>query len=187
MTRTLPIDGSSADRNSLLRTPTLSGDVMHRQPSTTRHIGAAEHVLRHANGELIDDPRLVHTGRGTPWRWAAIVWPDVTRCDGWGFLEWRPGSRGWIMPNTLVLGDVIEFGVVGLDQHGQPLADTAHRWYGWLTRCTPIAAIVTGPYADALTAFQAAQPLVDEIRCGQLLSGDSFDADSASPVWPLDP
>lgn len=185
MNRKLSTDGSSADRNSLRRPPTL-GEAMHRQPFLSAYTGAAEHVLRHANGELIDDPSLVHTGRGTPWRWTAIVWPDPTRFDGWGVLEWQRGARGWILPGTLLLGDVIEFGVVGVDPHGQPIPDTAHRWYGWLTRFTRVAAIVTGPYGDALSAYRAAQPLVDEIRCSQLLLGEASDVGLTTELWGTD-
>jgi hypothetical protein len=138
-----------------------------------------EHVFRHAGGELIDRPDLSCPTRGSTWRWIAVVWPDTSRADGWAALEWQPGERGWRMPATLMLGDVIEFGSVALDADGHALADTTRRWFGWLAELTPFAAIIVGPYVDAWQAAKAGRPLVDEIRCSQLqgpgMSGSLFD------------
>jgi hypothetical protein len=173
--------GSSGDPDAL--PGDHPGDAM---TAPTRHpdpgaVGpAVEHVFRHAGGELIDRPDLPLPRHGIPWRWTAVVWPDPTRADGWAALEWEPGLRGWQVPATLVLGDVVEFGTVGLDPHDQPLAGTAHRWYGWLADYTPLAAIVVGPYPDAATAERAARPLVDDLRCAQLPPLlDPLDADLA--------
>jgi hypothetical protein len=141
---------------------------MHRH--TTPAVAALEHVFRHAGGELIDQPDLPATRVGVPWRWTATVWPDPARPDGWGFLEWTAGERGWRLPATLVLGDVIEFGVVELDRNDHPIDATTQRWFGWLAELTPLAAIIVGPYHHAQPAALAARPLIDEIRCAQLLT-----------------
>lgn len=170
MSRRLRVDGSSSDHNAL-HTPTITGDTMHRH--TSHPIGRftpVEHVFRHAGGELIDQPDLPLPDVGAPWRWAAIVWPDPSRCDGWAALEWSHGDRGWQLPATLVLGDVIEFGIVGIGQDEHPIANTTARWFGWLSDLTPLAAIVVGPYPDASSAAETARPLVDEVRCSQLLA-----------------
>jgi hypothetical protein len=73
-----------------------------------------EHVLRHAGGCLIDTPDQPALPRQRDtwlWRYVAIVWPDTYQPDGWSALLWRTGERGWYLPATLAVGDVLEFGV----------------------------------------------------------------------------
>lgn len=131
---------------------------------------ALEQVFRHAGGCLIDHPDLPLPAVGVPWRWIATVWPDAACPDGWAALEWAPGERGWQVPVTVVVGDVVEFGSCALDPGGHPIRRTAHRWYGWLHHFTDVAAVVVGPYPDAAGAARAAQPIIDELRCAQLPS-----------------
>ena len=129
---------------------------------------AYEHVFRHAGSELIDRPDLPTPTAGVAWQWIATVWPDPTSADGWAALEWERGERGWHLPATLVVGDVIEFGTCGLDTNECAIETTVARWYGWLLDITHRAAIVVGPYSDAPSAAAAARPVIDEIRCDEL-------------------
>ena len=133
-------------------------------------MNALQHVFRSAGGCLVDHPDLPRPGVGVPWRWIATVWPEPASPDGWAALEWQAGERGWQLPTTLMVGDVIEFGTCGVDHDGEPIRGTARRWYGWLERLTELAAIVVGPYPDAPAAARGAQPAVDELRCAQLVS-----------------
>lgn len=140
-----------------------------------------DHVYRHARGRLIERPDQARPHRGTPWRWTALVWPDEFAPDGWAALEWEPAERGWHLPATLVLGDVIEFGLCGLDPHSQPIAGTAQRWFGWIRDATDHALIITGPYPTPATAHHAARALVDEIRCDQLPAPTDPTVDTLDP------
>jgi hypothetical protein len=133
-------------------------------------VNALDHVFRHAGGCLVDHPDLPLPSLGLPWRWIATVWPEPATLDGWAALEWQPGDRGWQLPATLMVGDVVEFGTCGLDDDGRPIRGTACRWYGWLHHVAELAAVVVGPYPDAARATRAAQPVVDELRCAQLVS-----------------
>jgi hypothetical protein len=126
-----------------------------------------EYVFRHAGGCLIDSPDLPVTT--TPqWPWTATVWPDATRPDGWASLIWQPGERGWRLPTTLALGDVIEFGTTAHDQYGRPIPVHTHRWYGWLHYATDYAVVITGPYRHPRHAYEDARALIDLIRLDQL-------------------
>ena len=132
---------------------------------------AVEWVLRHAGGCLLDTPDVAVTEPvppGMPWRWIATVWPDRYQPDGWNALEWRLGERGWQLPDTLAVGDVIEVGLSWLHAH-RPDLDRTYRWYGWLTYATPLALVVNGPYPHPSHAVRAAQHVVDEIRLAQLV------------------
>lgn len=84
------------------------------------------------------------------------VWPDAWVTGGWARLpweaDWRTG-RGWVLPQQLAAGDVIEFAA--------NTADGWVRWHGvldsyefdrWLT--------VQGPYPDAAAAHDDAQRLL---------------------------
>ena len=130
---------------------------------------ATDHVLRHAAGHLVDfpdiaiDPRVVVA----PWRWVASVWPDSLEPGGWARQVWAPGERGWQIPYTLIVGDVIEFGIAWYDQSGSE-ATLDRRWYGWVTHGTERALVLDGPHPDANAAFAAARPTIDEIRLAQL-------------------
>ncbi|MEK7423968.1 MAG: hypothetical protein AAB131_09035 [Actinomycetota bacterium] len=131
---------------------------------------ATEYVFRHAGGCLIDFPDLdIHrTVHGAPWRWIATVWPDTLRPGGWAALEWLPGERGWEVPASLAVGDVVEFGVAGFDDAAGSCT-LARRWFGWLTHATDRALVVTGPYATPAKTHAAATPVIDEVRLAQLI------------------
>jgi hypothetical protein len=129
---------------------------------------AGEWVFRHAGGCLIDTPDLNPTPPAGGFRWVATVWPDPIFDDGWGAHEWEPGERGWRLPSTLAVGDVIEFGITVHDHRHRPIPERTRRWYGWLHHATDLAIIVTGPYPHPAPAVDAALPAVDEIRLDQL-------------------
>jgi hypothetical protein len=140
-----------------------------------------EHVFRHAGGELIDRPDLPLPRGGHPSVWVATLWLDPLCRDGWRPLVWAPGERGWQLPATLVVGDVVEFGVVALDPNGQPIAGTDSRWFGWLSHATDQALIVVGPYCLPGPAAADAQPVIDEVRCDQLLLAGGLGDDLLMP------
>lgn len=137
-----------------------------------------EWVFRHAGGCLIDTPDLTvpNTPPGPPWRWIATLWPDPYRADGWAVLEWTPAERGWWMPVTLAIGDVIEFGITWADPQAGRDGPTA-RWYGWVDHATDRALVVHGPFPYPSDAVDAARAVVDELRLDQL--------DAPEP-WPVD-
>ena len=56
---------------------------------------------------------------------------------------WETAERGWWLPAALTYGDVVEFGASTLDANLQQ-HDIA-RWWGWVSRITPFALVVTGP------------------------------------------
>lgn len=128
---------------------------------------ASQWVFRHAGGALIDTPDLPPPpprGHGL-YRWTATLWHDSTHPDRWAALEWVAAPRGWWLPNTLAIGDIVEFGVTWTGALGRR---HTHRWFGWLERATPLAVIVTGPYPCPEDAEAAARPRVDELRLAQL-------------------
>jgi hypothetical protein len=137
-------------------------------------MNTTEWVFRHAGGCLIETPDLDLDGIrpfGAPWLWAATVWPDMSSPDGWGVLEWERTQRGWWLPSTIALGDIIEFGVVWPDSD-DPTA--AARWYGWLQRCTRHALVLVGSFPHPAHAALSAQPTIDELRLAQLADLDDF-------------
>jgi hypothetical protein len=141
-------------------------------------MNCSEWVFRHAGGCLIDTPDLHEptSPRGTPWRWIATLWRDKYHADGWAVLEWTPGERGWWMPITLSIGDVVEFGITWADaQRG--LAGPTARWYGWVDHATDRALVVRGPYPHPADAAEAARLVIDELRLDQL--------DAPEP-WPVE-
>jgi len=127
-----------------------------------------EWVFRHAGGCLIDTPDLPVPANRIACRWIATLWPDPLSADGWAALDWEQGQRGWQIPDTLAVGDVIEFGITSRDPMGTPIEASTHRWYGWLDHATDLALIVHGPYTHPARAVADAQPIVDEIRLDQL-------------------
>ncbi len=135
----------------------------HRLDDPTR---LGERVFRHAGGCLIEGPDLPtpppHTARDVV-RWAATLWPDPARPDGWAALEWQPAPRGWWLPGPLAIGDIIEFGTTWPARR-----PPVHRWYGWLDHATPYALIVVGPYPHPGDAHDDARPVIDALRLDQL-------------------
>ncbi len=127
-----------------------------------------EWVFRHAGGCLLDTPDLPVPPARVGWRWAATVWPDPLAGDGWAHLLWPPGERGWQLPFTLAIGDVVEFGITSADPDGQPMRAHTHCWYGWLDHATTLALIVHGPYPTPGSAHCGARPVIDEVRLAQL-------------------
>lgn len=109
------------------------------------------HRLRAPASVVIDVPLPPASHRSV-----ATVWPDARTPGSWARVPWaldpRTG-RGWVLPQQLSAGDVIEFA-----------ANTAGgwmRWHGvldsyefdrWLT--------VQGPYPDAAAAYDDAQRLL---------------------------
>lgn len=127
-----------------------------------------EHVLRHAGGNLIDTPDqpLLHRPAGTDiWRYVATLWPDLYQPDGWAAQFWLPGERGWHLPRTLAVGDVVEFGLV---VHAERRTVAEDRWWGWVDHTTERALLVHGRYEHPAHAHREAQRLVDEVRLAQL-------------------
>jgi hypothetical protein len=129
---------------------------------------AAQWVFRYAGGCLIDAPDLPVPRAGFGYRWVATLWPDALTGGGWDSLVWTPGERGWQLPVTLAIGDVVEFGITSHDPHGRPIDTCTARWYGWLDHATDYALIIHGPYRHPLLAADAARPVVDELRFDQL-------------------
>jgi hypothetical protein len=139
----------------------------------TEHHPPGEWVFRHAGGCIIDTPDLTTSEPcfETPYRWVATLWPDPRRPDGWGALEWQAGERGWVIPASLAVGDVIEFGLTWAD-HPRGIDGPTVRWFGWLDNTTSRALIIHGPYPHPSDAAAAARPLIDEIRLDQLAPPD---------------
>ena len=131
-------------------------------------MSAVEWVCRHAGGCLIDTPDLPVPRGGSVWRWVATLWADRYTPSGWSRLLWIPGERGWQLPVTLAIGDVLEFGLTPRDRHGKPIPRRTTRWFGWLDHATDYALVVHGPYDHPNTAAVAARPIVDELRLSQL-------------------
>jgi hypothetical protein len=131
-------------------------------------MSAGEWVFRHAGGCLIDTPDLPVHRSGVMWRWVATLWADPYVASGWARLLWAPGERGWQLPLTLAIGDVLEFGVTVPDDHGRPMPSRTWSWFGWLDHATDYALIVHGPHDHPASAADAARPVVDELRLRQL-------------------
>ena len=127
-----------------------------------------EWVFRHAGGCLIDWPDLPVPANRIAWRWVATLWPDALCHDGFAALDWEEGARGWQIPMTLSVGDVIEFGITTHDPTGAPIEASTHRWYGWLDHATELGLIISGPYSHPSDAAADARALVDELRLDQL-------------------
>jgi hypothetical protein len=131
-------------------------------------VSAVEWVCRHAGGCLIDTPDLPALPDGPAWRWTATLWVDPYTACGWSRLVWMPGERGWQLPATLAIGDVLEFGAWRLDRHGRATSAKPACWFGWLDYATDYALIIHGPFHHPAAAAVAARPVVDELRLRQL-------------------
>jgi hypothetical protein len=88
--------------------------------------------------------------------WVAGMWPDPRAPGGWKRMPWdldQRTGRGWVLPQQLAAGDVLEFGT---DTPAGPV-----HWYGvldsyefdwWVT--------VQGPYPHAAAAYDDAKRLL---------------------------
>lgn len=109
------------------------------------------HRFRTPGAVVVDNP-LPSVGQ----IWMATVWPDPHAPGGWGRMLWQPDPtyrRGWLIPDHLALGDVLEFGA------HSPGGDS--RWYGILDSYEVAAWLtVQGPYPDPAAAFAEAERLL---------------------------
>ncbi len=142
-------------------------------------MSAGEFVFRHAGGCLLETPDLEprRPDDAENWRWVVTVWADSRTADGWGALEWRTGERGWTIPGTTSIGDVVEFGAGAVDVSGATRFD---RWWGWIKRVSHRAIVVVGPFDHPLHAEHDARSTVDELRLSQLDAPDIVDAVAAA-------
>jgi hypothetical protein len=141
-------------------------------------MSAAEYVFRHAGCCLLEAPELdpPRPADVENWAWVATIWSDRRHEGGWGVLEWAPGERGWTIPDTTALGDVVEFGVGALDASGATRFD---RWWGWINRVTRRAVVIVGPFDHPSKAEDAARATVDDLRLDQLDEPDIVDTAAA--------
>lgn len=138
-------------------------------------MNASEFVFRHAGRCLLESPDLAtpRVGDIQNWQWVATLWSDRGAADGWSALVWRTGERGWSIPSTIAMGDVIEFGAGAIDSHGVTRFD---RWWGWIERVSASALVVVGPYDHPVHAEASARSTVDELRLSQLAAPDLVEA-----------
>lgn len=135
------------------------------------------HRLR-APGSVVVDFPVITTGAAQVW--VATLWTDPRTPGGWDRTLWHadPNTRrGWLLPEQLAAGDVLEFGA---DNEEGPV-----RWYGimdsyeydrWMT--------VQGPYPHPATAHDAAQELLALERFLPALEPEPPDRDTASVARP---
>ena len=109
------------------------------------------HRFRTPGAVVVDNP-LPPAGAG----WMATVWPDAAVRGGCARMLWQPDpayGRGWLIPDRLALGDVLEFGA------HRPGGDA--RWYGILDSYEVAAWLtVQGPYPDPAAALAEADRLL---------------------------
>ncbi|MAT06826.1 MAG: hypothetical protein CL424_17470 [Acidimicrobiaceae bacterium] len=141
-------------------------------------MSATEFVFRHAGGYLLETPDLEprQASDVENWAWVVTLWRDAHSTDGWGALEWQTGERGWLIPATTSIGDIVEFGVGAVDRAGTTRFD---RWWGWVRRVSHCALVVVGPFEHPMYAEHDAQGTVDEVRLSQLDAPDIVDAAAA--------
>lgn len=140
---------------------------------------ATEFVFRHAGDCLLESPDLEprQLDDVENWAWVATLWRDRQSADGWAALEWPAGERGWVIPATTSIGDIVEFGVGAIDAVGATRFD---RWWGWIRRVSLRAIVVVGPFPHPVCAEQDAQSTVDELRLSQLDAPDLVEAITAA-------
>lgn len=136
---------------------------------------STEFVFRHAGGCLLETPDLRprEPADVENWQWVVTLWRDRRCADGWAVLEWRPGERGWELPATTSIGDIVEFGAGVVTADGRTHVD---RWWGWIRRISHRALVVVGPFEHPLFADEDARATVDELRLSQLDAPDIVDA-----------
>lgn len=107
--------------------------------------------LRSRAGVLLDLP---FPPASTPW--AATLRPDLRAPGGWSRWDWTPiAPWGWVLPEHLALGDVVEFG-------GES-STTDRRWWGLVEAHEPDAWLtVIGPLPTADDAYALAQDLLQK-------------------------
>lgn len=139
------------------------------------NVAVTDFVFRHAGGCLLETPDLepARPADVESWIWVATVWRDRCTADGWAALEWRPGERGWIIPVTTSVGDIVEFGAGAVDMKGRRRCD---RWWGWIRRVSHCAVVVVGPFEHPLLAHEDASAIVDELRLSELDPPDLVEA-----------
>lgn len=130
-------------------------------------MNTTEWVFRHAGGCLIETPDLPTVNGALRRAWIATHWREPGT-GHWQTLAWTPGERGWQLPQTLAVGDVLEFGADTTNTYGQSIPHSITRWYGWLHYATDRGIVVYGPFTTAIAAEDAARPLIDELRLAQL-------------------
>ena len=137
-----------------------------------------EFVFRHAGGCLIESPDLLVPGCTSERRsrWVATLWADPNEMDGWGALLWEPGERGWLLPMTSAIGDVVEFGTGWTNVRGDV---EVVRWWGWVQRFGARAVVLVGPYDHPIHAANDARQVVNEVRLSQLEAPDMINAVAA--------
>ena len=111
---------------------------------------ACDYVFRHAGGLLIEWPDLDIPPGATGYRWIATLWPENLASCGWALDEWPRARRGWVIPEHLAVGDLIEFGAAYTTTTSSA-CDL--RWYAWLRYATDVALVVAGPYPNPATAW----------------------------------
>ena len=76
------------------------------------------HTFRVSAGTIIDFPLPIGASSQA---WIASLWPDARIPTGWGGWAWQPDpvqGRGWLLPERLMCGDVLEFAVDQPDPSG---------------------------------------------------------------------
>ena len=138
----------------------------------------AEWVFRHSGGCLIESPDLALPPRHvvSAWQWVTTLWRDPRVADGWATLDWHPGERGWVIPYTSAVGDIVEFGAGWTHRDGNAEFD---RWWGWIQRGGDQALIIVGPYRHPMLAEADARVVIDEVRLSQLAAPDLVTAVAA--------
>ena len=109
------------------------------------------HRLRTPGAVVVDSP--LPDGAG----WMATMWHDPQVPGGWGRMLWQPDpayGRGWLIPDRLALGELLEFGSHSPGSSGA-------RWYGILDSYEVAAWLtVQGPYPDPAAALAEAERLL---------------------------
>jgi hypothetical protein len=129
------------------------------------------HVFRVAGNTVIDFPVPIVAGSAA---WIAQVWPDARHNRGWAGWAWQPDpvqGRGWLLPERLSYGDVIEFGVDR--QTGRLRPTESARWWG----------IVTSYDGERLLTIQGPYPSPSDahLNAEQILGADRYEAPGPPP------